>query len=356
MDYVMQPTPIQGDLRMLADDILLQISDLCVTFPLDEGTVKAVDGVSLTIPPGKVLGLVGESGCGKSVTAQSILRIVPRPGRIVSGQILLHRRPISPGEPEEIIDITRLHPSGKQIRAIRGGDISMIFQEPMSSFSPLYTIGSHICEAILEHQRISAREARSLGIELLHKVGIPNPGRRFDQYPHELSGGMRQRAMIAVALSSNPALLIADEPTTALDMTIQAQILDLMRALQQDIGMAILFITHNLGAVAQMADQIAIMYLGKVVEEGQTRQIFSNPQHPYTRGLLSSIPRIGKTRGQRLAAIGGGIPNPFERPAGCAFHTRCSEFMPGVCDVEVPGQSSVSAGHSVWCFRRQKGE
>lgn len=341
---------------MPADQELLQITGLHIDFPLDEGTVKAVDGVSLGMRRGKVLGLVGESGCGKSVTAQAILRIVPRPGSITQGKILFHRAPASTGEKPEVIDITRLHPAGKQIRAIRGKDIAMIFQEPMSSFSPLYTIGSHICEAILEHQRISAQEARGLGIELLHKVGIPNPGKRYDQYPHELSGGMRQRAMIAVALSSNPALLIADEPTTALDVTIQAQILDLMRTLQQDTGMAILFITHNLGAVAQMADRIAIMYLGKVVEEGQTQEIFSNPQHPYTRGLLNSIPRIGKTRGQRLTAIGGGIPNPFERPPGCAFHTRCGEFVPGLCDREYPGQSQVSAEHKVWCFRRQTGD
>jgi oligopeptide/dipeptide ABC transporter ATP-binding protein len=334
------------------DKMLLEIQDLRISFPLDEGTVKAVDGIDLAIERGSVLGLVGESGCGKSVTAQSILRIVPRPGRIDGGQILLHRL-ASADSPGEVIDITRLDPAGKQIRSIRGQDVAMIFQEPISSFSPLHTIGSHITEAILEHQEISKREARTLAIELLSKVGIPNPARRFEQYPHELSGGMRQRAMIAIALSCNPSLLIADEPTTALDATIQAQILDLMRGLQKEIGMAILFITHNLGAVAQMADRVAIMYLGKVVEKGAVRDIFHHPQHPYTRDLLRAIPHIGKTRGKRLAAIGGGIPHPFERPSGCAFHPRCKEYIAGRCEVAAPAMTQVSDGHSVWCFRLQ---
>ncbi len=333
---------------------LLEITDLCVTFPLDEGLVKAVDGVSLTIEKEAVLGVVGESGCGKSVTAQSILRIVPHPGRIECGQILFHRFTARTDHKVETIDIARLNPTGKQIRAIRGKDIAMIFQEPMSSFSPLYTVGSHISEAILEHQKLSKKAAHELAIELLAKVGIPNPARRVDQYPHELSGGMRQRAMIAIAISCNPSLLIADEPTTALDVTIQAQILDLMRSLQDEIGMGILFITHNLGAVAQVADRIAIMYLGKVMEEGPVGEIFHHPQHPYTRDLLNAIPRIGKTRHQRLAAIGGVIPSPFERPAGCAFHPRCKEFMPGICDAETPEMVQYDADHKVRCFLLQE--
>lgn len=329
---------------------LLEISDLRVVFPLDEGLVKAVDGVNLTIERESVVGVVGESGCGKSVTAQSILRIVPRPGRIETGKICFHRFVSREKQKAETVDIAQLNPAGRQIRAIRGKDIAMIFQEPMSSFSPLYTIGSHICEAILEHEKISKKAARTMAIDLLAKVGIANPARRVDQYPHELSGGMRQRAMIAIAISCNPALLIADEPTTALDVTIQAQILDLMRSLQEEFGMSILFITHNLGAVAQIADRIAIMYLGKIMEEGSVGEVFHNPQHPYSRDLLNAIPRIGKTRHQRLAAIGGVIPNPFERPAGCTFHPRCKEFMPGVCDVDVPPLTQYNADHQVRCF------
>ena len=330
---------------------LLEIKNLCVSFPLDEGLVKAVDGVDLHLERGTVLGVVGESGCGKSVTAQSILRIVPRPGRIDAGEIWLSRLPAGASGPGETVDLARLSPSGKQIRSIRGKEISMIFQEPMSSFSPLYTIGSHIMEAILEHRKMPRREAHELAVELLAKVGIPHPARRVDQYPHELSGGMRQRAMIAVALSCNPDLLIADEPTTALDVTIQAQILDLMRDLQEETGMAILFITHNLGAIAQIADRVAIMYLGKVMEEGLVREIFHDPRHPYTRDLLLAVPRIGKTRGQKLAAIGGGIPNPFERPPGCRFHPRCKEFLPGTCDAAEPLVSRITESHQVRCFR-----
>jgi len=331
---------------------LLQISDLHVSFPLDEGIVRAVDGVNLSLKPGEVLGIVGESGCGKSVTAQSILRIVPRPGRIDKGQILFSRSPNKAGI-NELIDIALLNPNDKQIRSIRGKEISMIFQEPMSSFCPLYTIGSHIKEAILQHEKVSSNEARTIAIDLLSKVGITNPERRYDQYPHELSGGMRQRAMIAIALSCNPALLIADEPTTSLDVTIQAQILDLMRGLQDEYKMAILFITHNLGAVAQMADRVAIMYLGRVVEEGFVRDIFYDPQHPYTQDLLKAIPKIGKTRHQRLAAIGGGIPTPFERPTGCLFHPRCREFEEGLCNIESPPSNNIGPGHIVSCFHRQ---
>jgi peptide/nickel transport system ATP-binding protein len=336
------------------NDLLLEVRDLRVSFPLDEGVVRALDGASLSIKHGKVLGLVGESGCGKTVTAQSIMRIVPRPGRIDAGQILLYRfRGSSEGGMIEEIDLAQLNPTGRQIRNIRGKEIAMIFQEPMSSFSPLHTIGNQVMEVVLLHQRVGKQEARARVIEMLDRVGIPNVARRIDDYPFEFSGGMRQRAMIAMALSCNPSLLIADEPTTALDVTIQAQILDLMRDLQQEIGMAIMFITHNLGVIAQIADEVAIMYLGKVVEEGPVREIFHNPKHPYTFNLLRAIPHIGRTSGQRLFSIRGGVPGPFERPRGCAFHLRCDEMMPGRCDMDVPTVTQLGNGHSVRCFLYQ---
>lgn len=329
---------------------LLEIKDLRISFPLDEGTVHAVAGVSLAIQPGQVLGVVGESGCGKTVTAQSILRIIPPPGRIDSGQILF--RPSRPSETrggEDVVDLARLNPNSEAMRRIRGNDIAMIFQEPMSSFSPVHTIGSQIMEAILLHQNISKAEARAKAVELLRLVGIPNAQERVDNYPHQFSGGMRQRAMIAVALSCNPSLLVADEPTTALDVTIQAQILDLMRRLQQQFGMAVMFITHNLGVIAQIADQVAIMYLGQVVEQGPVREILRNPKHPYTMDLLRAVPRLGKTAGQRLVAIEGSIPSPFHRPTGCPFHPRCSKMIPGVCNTHVPRLIQVNDIHSVRC-------
>jgi peptide/nickel transport system ATP-binding protein len=337
---------------ILEQQALLEINDLRVSFPLDEGVVQAVDGVSLTIGRGKVVGVVGESGCGKTVTAQTILRIVPPPGRIDSGQILLNQTKTSSDRSTVVdnIDLAQLNPTGRQIRDIRGNEVAMIFQEPMSSFSPLYTIGNQLVEAILLHQDVDKADALSTIIDLLEKVGIPSAAQRVDQYPHEFSGGMRQRAMIAMALSCNPSLLIADEPTTALDVTIQAQILDLMRDLQQEMGMAIMFITHNLGVIAQIADEVAIMYLGKVVEHGSVRDIFHNPQHPYTFNLLRAIPRIGKTSGQRLVAIEGMVPSPFERPPGCAFHPRCERMIVGRCDVEVPSITQLENGHTVACF------
>jgi peptide/nickel transport system ATP-binding protein len=322
---------------------LLDIRNLQVAFPLDEGLVHAVEGASLRLDSGHVLGLVGESGCGKSVTAQSVLRIVPRPGRITGGQILLRRR-------SQVVDVAQLSPSGREIRAIRGQDVAMIFQEPMSSFSPLHTIGNQIVEAIRQHQTLNPRQARQRAMDLLAQVGIPNPAQRVDQYPHELSGGMRQRAMIATALSCNPSLLIADEPTTALDVTIQAQILHLLRHLQESLGMAVLFITHNLGVVAQVADRVTIMYLGHAVEDGPVADIFATPAHPYTRELLKAIPRIGKTQGQPLAAIKGSVPGPFERPCGCRFHPRCKAFMAGRCDQAIPEMVSISENHQVRCF------
>jgi len=333
------------------DDVLLEIKDLKISFPLDEGVVRAVEGVNLTIRRGEVLGVVGESGCGKTVTAQSVLRIIPQPGRIDSGQILF--RPTSTSTAagaNGAIDIAKLSPTGRKIRQIRGKDIAMIFQEPMSSFSPVHTIGSQIIEAILLHQTVTREEARQKAIDLLRLVGISGAAQRVDNYPHQFSGGMRQRAMIAMALSCNPSLLIADEPTTALDVTIQAQILDLMRGLQQRFGMAMMFITHNLGVIAQIADNVAIMYLGQVVEYGPVREILHNPKHPYTADLLRAVPRLGKTMGQRLVAIEGNIPSPFQRPSGCPFHPRCSRFMAGRCEIAMPGITPVAKDHVVRCF------
>ena len=292
---------------------LLDIRDLKTYFYTDDGIVRAVDGVSLSIAPQKTLGLVGESGCGKSITAFSTMRLIPSPpGKIEHGQILFHKDPES-----DPIDLTQLNPKGTQMRDIRGNDIAMIFQEPMTSLSPVHTVGNQIAEAIRLHQNTDKKEARERAIDALNKVRLPRPDRQVDAYPHELSGGMRQRAMIAMALSCNPSLLIADEPTTALDVTVQAQILDLMRHLQSDIGMAIMLITHDLGVVASMADYVAVMYLGKIVEYADTRTVFKNPRHPYTRGLLNSIPQVGQKR--RLVPIEGTIPDPFEIPQGCAF-------------------------------------
>jgi peptide/nickel transport system ATP-binding protein len=335
--------------------VLLEIQDLRVSFPLDEGTVQAVDGVNLTIRRGEVLGVVGESGCGKSVTAQTILRIVPPPSRIDSGRILFYPPTTEAGgkvraNGHRSIDLAALKPAGIEIRKVRGKDIGMIFQEPMSSFSPVHTIGSQIMEAITLHQDVTPAQARTMAIDLLRLVGIPNAEARVDGYPHQFSGGMRQRAMIAVALSCRPSLLIADEPTTALDVTIQAQILSLLRSLRQQFGMAVMFITHNLGVIAQIADSVAIMYMGKVVEYGPVREILNNPKHPYTVNLLQAVPRLGKTAGQHLVAIEGSIPGPFTQLAGCPFHPRCASFMAGRCDVEAPAVTQINETHTVRCF------
>src|SRR5215204_4983206 len=345
----MQPilTPVKRQ-RLVDNNILLEIKDLRVSFPLDEGTVRAVEGVSLTMRRGEVLGVVGERGCGKSITAHSILRIIPHPGQIDAGQILFHPPGATNGN--RVVDLASLNPTGSEIRNIRGKDIAMIFQEPMSSFSPVHTIGNQIGEAILLHQDVTKEKAREMTIELLRLVGISGADQRVDNYPHQFSVGMRQRAMIAMALSCNPALLIADEPTTALDVTIQAQILDLMRDLQKRLGMAVMFITHNLGVIAQIADTVAIMYLGQVVEYGPVREILRNPKHPYTTELLRAVPRLGKTMGQRLAAIEGSIPSPFQRPRGCPFHPRCPRYMAGLCDASMPSVTHLDDQHSVRCL------
>ncbi|MGE0800253.1 MAG: ABC transporter ATP-binding protein [Lautropia sp.] len=326
---------------------LLSVRDLRTYFFQDEGTTKAVDGASFDVLPGKTLGIVGESGCGKSVTAQSILRIVEQPGRIVGGEIVLERAD------GNRLDLVKLKPGSREIRAIRGGDIGLVFQEPMTSFSPVHTVGAQITEAVLLHNRVSRKEARRRGIEALRSVGIPNPERRIDEYSFELSGGLRQRAMIAVALASNPRLLIADEPTTALDVTTQAQILDLLRKLQRGRGMAIMLITHNLGVVAEMADDVVVMYLGRVVEQGNVDAIFHDPKHPYTKALLQSIPRIDSRPRVKLPTITGTIPHPANRPPGCPFHPRCESFMPGRCDVAVPELRPAGEGRRVSCLLYQ---
>ena len=323
---------------------LLSVRNLRTCFYQDEGTTKAVDGASFDVHEGKTLGIVGESGCGKSVTAQSILRIVEAPGRIVDGEILLTR-------PDGgVTDLVQQKPDGREMRAIRGGDIGLIFQEPMTSFSPVHTVGEQIIEAVLLHSKVSRKEARLRGIEVLRSVGIPKPERRIDEYSFELSGGLRQRAMIAAALSCNPRLLIADEPTTALDVTTQAQILDLLRTIQRERGMAIMLITHNLGVVAEMADDVVVMYLGRVVEQGDVDAIFHDPKHPYTKALLQSIPSIDSKPRIRLPTIQGSIPHPFNRPPGCPFHPRCTAFIAGRCDKEEPQLVPVGDGRQVSCF------
>ena len=323
------------------EDVILELNDVRTYFELDEGTLKAVDGISFAVRRNETLGIVGESGCGKSVTGQSILRIVPKPGE-TEGNIWLRRN-------GETVDLASLHPSGREIRDVRGRDIAMIFQEPMTAFSPVHSVGNQIMEAILVHEDVSKQAARERAVEVLSQVGIPEAERRVDALPHELSGGMRQRAMIAMALVLRPKLLIADEPTTALDVTIQAQILRLMQDLQKEMGMSIMFITHNLGVIANMADQMIVMYLGRVVEQGSVEAIFGEPQHPYTQALMESIPRIGLTRGERLSSIAGTVPVPLNPPAECGFASRCPKFIPGRCDAKVPDMIETSPGHHVRC-------
>jgi len=329
---------------------LLTVRDLKTYFAQDEGTVKAVDGVSFDLYPGATLGIVGESGCGKSVTARSILGIVDRPGRIVEGEIRFRRQATGSAGGDGWVDLAKLPPNGPEMRSIRGAEIALIFQEPMSSFSPVHTVGSQIVEAIMLHQQVNRRQARAKTIEMLRRVGVSSPEQRIDQLSNQLSGGLRQRAMIAMALSCHPTLLIADEPTTALDVTTQTQILDLMRQLQREDGMAIMLITHDLGVVAEMATDVAVMYLGRVVEQAPVDEIFHAPKHPYTQALLRSIPRMRSRSRKRLIPIAGAVPHPYDRPSGCPFHPRCPEFMPGRCDAEAPTLRPVGDKHSVSCF------
>jgi oligopeptide/dipeptide ABC transporter ATP-binding protein len=337
-------------------DLLIEVKELETHFFLREGIVRAVDGVSFTIRQGHTLGVLGESGCGKSVTGFSILRLVRAPGRVVGGQILLHRDPPSlptarrPGPNGDVVDLVKLHPDSEAMRQIRGAEIAMVFQEPMTSLDPVYTIGNQIMEAITYHQQVSKEEARVGAIEILRRVNMPNPEQIVDRYPHQLSGGMRQRAMIAMALSCRPRLLIADEPTTALDVTTEAQILELMNELKREFNMSILFITHNLGVIAEMAEEVIVMYLGRVVEQTDVVSLFQSPKHPYTQALLRSIPKIGQKSSARLESIKGMVPTPQEMPAGCPFHPRCPAFMPGTCDTAQPALRDVGGGHLVRCF------
>lgn len=354
-------------------DPLLEVKDLKVQFEVRAGIVKAVDGASFTIYRGQTLGIIGESGCGKSVTARAILNMVPPPGKIAAGEVIYykyHKGKDVQGASNQVdaIVTTKLDPDGTEIRKIRGGEIGMIFQEPMSSLTPVYSAGTHIGEAvtlhrvlpktvgaqmadnIMESRGVTKEEARAIAIDMLRRVGIPKPEQRVDSYPHQLSGGQRQRVMIAVALSCQPAMLIADEPTTALDVSIEAQILDLMRELQETVNMSIMFITHNLGVVAEMADEIVVMYLGKQVERAKTEELFYDPKHPYTRALLRSIPVVGKKTKDRLAVIEGMVPDPHHLPSGCLFHPRCPSFMPGKCDVVAPRWKETSPNHWVSCL------
>jgi len=321
---------------------LIDVKELKVYFDTEDGMARAVDGVDFTIEAEKTLGVVGESGCGKSVMARATMGLVEVPGRIEAGEIRLRRD-------GKVVDVAKLDPKGRQIRQIRGNDIAMIFQEPMTSLNPVFTIGDQIVEGILLHQGVEKREARERAIEVLGAVGISSPRQRVNEYPHQLSGGMRQRAMIAMALSCNPSLLIADEPTTALDVTIQAQVLDLMNALRRDFKTAIMFITHDLGVIASMADDVIVMYLGKIVESGSVRDIFHRPQHPYTQGLLGSIPSLSDTGKGRLQAIDGVVPTPFEVIEGCGFAPRCPHAT-GQCDTQVPLLKDVAPGHAAACF------
>ena len=330
-------------------ELLLEVRHLRTHFLGDEGAVRAVDGVSFTMRRGQILALVGESGCGKSVTAYSILRLIQPPGQIVGGSVVLHPRS---GKPP--IDILKLRENDDLLYHVRGGLAAMIFQEPMSALSPVHTVGDQIAEAILLHRDVTKKEALARAAEMLARVGIPNAEVRLRQYPHELSGGMRQRVVIAMALACDPELLIADEPTTALDVTIQAQVLGLLKKLQRESGAGVLLITHDMGVVAQTADEVAVMYLGRIVERGSVRQIFRSPRHPYTMGLLKSLPSRA-ARGVRLPSIPGSVPSISNIPPGCPFHPRCPYALRGVCDVgSPPTLEMIEANHDVACVRARE--
>ena len=338
---------------MKAENIL-EVRDMQTTFKLYEGLLKAVNHVDLTVRTGKTLGIIGESGCGKSVTAHSILNTVQAPGKVEGGSVMYRTR-----EGKEV-DLAAEAPNSKFMRSIRGREISMIFQEPMTSMSPVYTIGQQMTEAYLTHQpkvnRAVKKEAEERAIEMLKRVGMQNPEQRMNAYPHQLSGGMCQRAMIAMALMLNPRILIADEPTTALDVTVQAQITDLMLELQETMGMSMIYITHDMGVISEVADDICVMYLGRVMEQGTAEQIFLNPTHPYTVRLLRSIPKLGrKVPGARLDAINGNVPVPIDPKEECGFCSRCLEMQPGKCDTGVPELIEVEAGHFVRCCLSGKG-
>lgn len=325
---------------------ILRVKDLKTQFFTDDGVVRAVDGVSFSIGKEQVLGVVGESGCGKSMMGLSLLQLVPKPGRIVDGAITYYGNDQARG-----IDIASLKPDSEAVRRVRGKEIAMVFQEPMTSLSPIYTIGQQIEEALRMHQRVSRQESHDIAVEILDKVGLPDPGQRFHDYPFQLSGGMRQRALVAIALVNNPKLLIADEPTTALDVTVQAQILRLLRSLQHENDMSIMFISHDLGVIARMADEVIVMYLGKVLERGAVRDVFNKPQNPYTIGLMASIPRLGTH--QDLTPISGSVPSSFEVAQGCRFMNRCPYAMEA-CQEEPP-EFDLGDGHTSRCWLNEGG-
>ncbi len=324
-----------------SDEPLIEVEDLRTYFHSEAGIAKAVDGISFAVRRKKTLGVVGESGCGKSVTARSIMRLIRPPGKIESGSIRYRRG-------EETLELAGLDPKGRTLREIRGAEIAMIFQEPMTSLNPVFTIGEQITEVIRLHLGAGRGEARRRAIDMLNAVAIPSPHQRIDDYPHQLSGGMRQRAMIAMALSCHPSLLIADEPTTALDVTIQAQVIRLMRDLQREFEAAIIFITHDLGVVAGIADEVMVMYLGEIVERAPVRDLFRDPKHPYTQGLMTSIPSLNGARKQRLPVIEGNVPSPFDLPRGCRFHPRCAHASE-LCRERAPLLLEAAPEHHVAC-------
>lgn len=347
-------------------NMVLEVNNLKVHFDVHQGSIRALDGVSFKVKRGQTLGIIGESGSGKSVTARAIMQLLAKNGRIVDGEVIFHY----PSQSQKsAIALQKLEPDGKTIRQVRGKEIAMIFQEPMSSLTPVYTAGVHLGEAIQLHlkpgqslsqqmgkvlqktRKIGKKEARALAIELLTKVGIPRAEQQVDSYPHQLSGGQRQRVMIAIALSCNPSLLIADEPTTALDVTTQAQINDLIRDIQSEYNMAVIYITHDLGVIAEVAQDVAVMYLGRIIETGDIDSIFYQPQHPYTRDLLRSIPKIGQAQGEALESIRGMVPDPFSIPQGCPFHDRCRDVMPGICEKFRPDLIQVNAKQAVACLK-----
>ena len=331
------------------NNAVLEIRDLTTCLDLEEGCLTAVDAVSLTIRRHGTLGVIGESGCGKSMLAKSILQILPRTGRIAGGEVVLHPQGAPP------VNLAALPARGRRMRGVRGKLISMIFQEPMTSLSPVHTVANQVSEVLLQHVTKDKTEARRRTLEMLTRVKISNPRQRMHEYPHQLSGGIRQRVMIAMALACRPLLLIADEPTTALDVTVQAQILSLMKELQAEFGMAIMFITHDLGIIARMADTVAVMYVGQIVEYGPIRAIFKHPLHPYTVGLMEAIPKLEGGVKKRLTAIDGTVPSPINLPSACRFFARCGKAMPGVCDRGIPRLLEVEAGHFVRCALYQEG-
>ncbi|QHQ62827.1 ATP-binding cassette domain-containing protein [Anaerocolumna sedimenticola] len=327
------------------EDYILQVKNLKTYFKLDTGMLKAVDDVTFNLKRNETIGIIGESGCGKSVTAHSILRTVQNPGKVLGGEILYN------GGVNGTINLVNYAPDSKEMRKLRGNDISMIFQEPMASLAPVYTIGEQMMEAVMVHQiKKDKKAAKEICLSMLKEVSMPNPEQRFNSYPHELSGGMCQRAMIAMALVNKPKILIADEPTTALDVTVQAQITDLMKKFQSEFNMSIIYITHDMGVIAEMADKIAVMYLGRVVESGSVMDVFKDPIHPYTKNLLKSMPVLGNKTKDRLNAIRGNVPVPLDPPDECGFKTRCDEICEK-CKNEIPSLTEVGNGHFVRCFK-----